>query len=264
MRIFTILSFFVAISQAQAMTKVAVIDTGIDPHDERFTGLICPGHVPWNFVYDAPLERDTNDHGTHVAGLIKEHAGNTSFCFLFYKYYSEVASGRENLHNLLKSMKTAVRDGANIVNISGGGDEFNEDEYLAIKSAPQVTFVVAAGNEKQDLDVPTQEYYPASYHLPNEVIVGALDAKGEEMYHSSNWGRHVQYWEIGENVRSTIPCRVTITGLACFAYMSGTSMATAVASGKLIAGTLKKHPAPKAPQCTSHSCGLKHVFVRHR
>ena len=202
--------------------RVAVIDSGLDLKDSRFTNYLCKsGHKD----FTGEGFKDFFVHGTHVAGLILQNAGDANYCLLIYKYYSIHASGKQNLSREISSIKYAIKNEATVVNFSGGGSEFSEEEYDLIRNNPQVTFVVAAGNEHQDLDVPGNEYYPASYGLTNIVLVGNLD-KDNRKSPSSNWGSHV-VWEIGSNVFSTLP-----NGRE--GYMSGTSMATAVRTGKLV------------------------------
>lgn len=223
-------SLAVAITAAEASDKiarVAVIDSGIDPRDPRFSHLICKGHVPWDFVKNAPLTEDQEGHGTHVAGLIKTYAGSARFCFLFYRFYSANLPGTANLANEVSAIRKASSEGATLVNISGGGEVFDEQEYLAIRDAQNIRFVLAAGNEGKDVE--RQAYYPASYSLPNITAVGALDHSCRVRLRYSNYGRKVKAWERGENQYSTLP-----NGRK--GYMSGTSQATAVHTGKVLAG----------------------------
>jgi subtilisin family serine protease len=204
--------------------KVAVLDTGLDLNDPRFNGILCPtGHK--SFVPGKNVS-DYHGHGTHVSGIIKKFAGNANYCLLIYKYYSESASSWDNLHHEIQALNEAIRNGAKIVNLSGGGPEFAEDEYLVIKNNPSVTFVVAAGNEHQNLNIPTNSYYPASYGLKNVIVVGNVD-RNNRRTDSSNYGSLVQKWEMGDNVKSYLPGNR-------MGYMTGTSQSTAVFSGKLV------------------------------
>src|SRR6185437_7872202 len=53
-----------------------------------------------------------------------------------------------------------------------------EGLYNAIKSAPDVLFICAAGNA--DSDSSLNEDMPSSFKLPNLLTVGAVDQAGEE------------------------------------------------------------------------------------
>jgi subtilisin family serine protease len=207
--------------------KVAVIDTGLDLTDPRFINHLCKtGHK--NFVDNETLD-DINYHGTHVAGLIEKYAGNANYCLLIYKYFSDNASGLLNLSREVLALQEAIKNGADIINFSGGGDEFSEEEALLIKYHPEITFVVAAGNDHHSLDIPGNEFYPASLFLPNEEVVAAVD-KNKKLIPETNYGKYVENKELGFHVLSLFPN-------GQMGYMTGSSQATAIFSGKLVAKT---------------------------
>jgi len=86
----------------------------------------------------------------------------------------------------------------------------------ALKSAPGILFVVAAGNS--DNNVAFDEFVPSSFQLPNMITVGAVDQAGEETSFSS-FGPMVNVHANGFEVESTIPGGRKIK-------FSGTSMAS--------------------------------------
>lgn len=215
------------LANGSAALKIAIVDTGLDLQDPRFAAHLCPtGHE----FFAGKTIKDEHGHGTHVAGLIQKYAGSGDYCFLIYKYYSDSQTGQQNLIAEIASINVAIRNGAKIINISGGGPEFTEQEYLAIKSHPEVRFVVAAGNEHRDIDVPSQEYYPASYWLPNETV--AENAENGKLAQSSNWSKKAVS-EDGENVLSTLPD-------GKYGRMTGTSQSTAIRTGKIVHELLKR------------------------
>ena len=204
--------------------KVAVIDTGLDLTDPRFTDHLCKtGH--YNFVNGESIN-DVNGHGTFVAGLIEKYAGNTNYCMVIYKYYNSQSSGIINMNREVQALQLAVKNKVRIVNFSGGGPSFSEQESLLIRFNPKTTFVVAAGNEGENLDLPGNTFYPASLFYSNEEIVGSIDSNGEKA-HTSNYGHMIKNKEIGEKVVSYLPNDKTGT-------MSGTSFSTAIFTGKLV------------------------------
>ena len=214
-------------SQASEPLKVAVVDTGLDLKDPRFQDHICPtGHKD----FTGTGLKDTHGHGTFVAGLIQKAAGDRNYCLLIFKYFSDKNSGSQNVANETLAIKESIEQGAKIVNVSGGGPMGNNYEYLFISSAPNVKFVVAAGNDGKNIDLPNQKFYPASYLLKNVIPVEAIDETGTRML-TSNWGKNVKVRELGDKVLSFLP-----NGKE--GYMSGTSMATATATGKLVAKML--------------------------
>ncbi len=229
------------LEQGSRSIKVAVIDTGLDSlhkdlvqnvwHDDSPDGQKAYG---WNFVADEANPRDEHGHGTHVAGIIGAIADPSAgiggvaqkVSIMAVKYYAEGAPGSVNLRNTVKAIEYAVRKGARIINYSGGGPEFSEEEYLAIKKAEAagVLFVAAAGNEHQDTDLVENYYYPSAYRLSNIISVAATDIQNN-LLKSSNWGKKkVDVAAPGENIYSTLPA-------GRYGYMSGTSQATAFVSG---------------------------------
>ncbi len=210
-------------SAAEPM-RVAVIDTGLDRTDARFQDKLCAqGH--YNFVDHEAATYDTDGHGTYIAALISKYAVNTSYCLVIYKFYSDRASSDTNALNAMLAIKLAIKDGANIVNMSFGGPEFQEQEYLAIKNAPGVIFVTAAGNAGKELKAP-YAFYPASYGLKNIVVVGASNGVGKPL-DSSNYGELVKVWEAGVGPLAAFPDGTIGT-------MVGTSISTAIYTGRLI------------------------------
>ena len=229
--------------------RVAVIDTGLDLTDPRFKGVLCPeGHED----FTGTSIKDSNGHGTHITGLIKEHAAGSNFCLIILKYYDETAPGAINLKREVAALRKAAELGVGIVNFSGGGPEFSEEEFLTIRDNPEITYVFAAGNENSNIDDVENYYYPASNRLPNIVVVGSVDEKGNKL-DSSNYGKRVTVVELG-TVRSTLP-KWKCNGKAdCEGVMTGTSQATAIHTGKLIKRgvghrlKVKKEPKPPGPQ----------------
>jgi thermitase len=233
--------------------KVAVIDTGVDATHPDLRPNIWrdeSGNYGWDFVTGKPNPKDDHGHGTIVAGIIgaivNPRTGVAGVAhhvsIMAAKYYSEANPGSVNLKNTVNAIRWAVANGANIINYSGGGPEFSQEEYLAIKEAEAkgVLFVAAAGNERQDTDVPENYYYPAAYKLTNIVVVTAMDINNK-LLRSSNWGQtKVDVAAPGENIYSTLPDRR-------YGYMTGTSQATAVVTGVAVL-ILSQNPSLKPAQ----------------
>lgn len=199
-------------------TRVAVLDTGLNLTDPRFTQHLCPtGHK--NFVLGETIN-DIVGHGTHVSGIIEQFADGANYCMLIYKYFSYHATGIQNVNREVQALNEAILNEADIVNFSGGGDEPNQEEYSVIKNNPRVVFVVAAGNDHKNLNYSDNTYFPASYWLKNEYVIGASDSS------SSNYGSKVLF-EPGYEVLSYLPNNQ-------LGRMSGSSMSTARFTGKLV------------------------------
>ena len=100
--------------------------------------------------------------------------------------------------------------------------------YKAIKSAPGILFICAAGNA--DSNSSFNQMMPSSFKLPNLLTVGAVDQAGDEASFTS-YGPTVQVDADGYEVESVVPGGAKLR-------MSGTSMAspnTVNLAAKLIA-----------------------------
>lgn len=215
--------------------RIAVIDTGFGFRDKGHSAKLCKyGHKDFTLdrqfstSYDTktPVPTDTNSHGTNVAGIIDEyaskgHTGADEYCLVILKYYSDQQTGDQNLLAEIKAIKYATNIKADIVNISGGGEWFDYEEYLTVEKYLDTRgkLVVAALNEHKNLDLQGNKAFPAMYDK-RIIIVGNKNIYGVKS-NSSNYGSVVTRWEVGENV--------TAYGIT----MTGTSQATAVATGKI-------------------------------
>ncbi|HET7329283.1 S8 family serine peptidase, partial [Dyella sp.] len=88
--------------------------------------------------------------------------------------------------------------------------------YDAIKSAPGILFICAAGNA--DSSSSFNEMMPSSFKLPNLLTVGAVDQAGDEASFTS-YGPTVRVDADGYQVESVVPGGAKLR-------MSGTSMAS--------------------------------------
>jgi thermitase len=256
------------ITRGSRNVVVAVIDTGIDPeHPDLKPNLWkAPGKHPhpvygWDFVNRSPNPSDPHGHGTHIAGIIGAIANPKSGTsgvapevqIMPIRYYSEMAPGAVNLANTIKALHYAIDNGARIINYSGGGPEYSEEEFQAMKKAEArgVLIVAAAGNEHNNTDEEDRRYYPAAYQLQglkNIITVASIDPE-DKILPSSNWGvRSVDIAAPGEGILSTIPG-------ARYGKMTGTSQATAFVSG-LAALILSKAPKLSPVQ-------VKEIIVRN-
>jgi hypothetical protein len=203
-------------------------------------------------------------HGTHVAGIAA--AGNPAVRLMGaritfdHRMIPDVPT-REQAERDAAAMRAAVKylqqNGARVVNMSWGGSPRSIEgafeangaggtpeerkktarEYHALSrvalteamsAAPEILFVVAAGNS--DSDAKFDETIPSGIDLPNVLTVGAVDQAGEETSFSS-FGKNVDVHANGFEVESTLP------GGERMKY-SGTSMAApnvANLAGKLLA-----------------------------
>jgi len=199
--------------------------------DDDKNGFIDDVHG-WNFVANNNDLRDEHGHGTHIAGIIGAEGGNgigisgvsPKVSLMILKYYDPKGNDLNNLVNTVKAIDYAVNQNCNIINYSGGGVAPSPEERAAIERANQkgILFVAAAGNERSNSDV--RKYYPADYGLPNILSVTAID-RFQNVLPSSNYGEQtVDIAAPGNDIISTLPN-------GQYGYMTGTSQATAFASG---------------------------------
>lgn len=213
--------------------RIAVLDTGFGFADKGHEAKLCRyGHKDFskdqkfvnNYQTVAPVPQDLNSHGTNIVGIIESYAkkNDINYCIVVLKYYSGAQNGYENTVAEIKALEYAANLKVDFINLSGGGPEFNEQERLYVKRFLDGggTFVAAAMNDGQNIDIPGNAVYPAMYD-DRIFVVGNLSPSGERSPFS-NYGAAVTRWEVGENV----------TGYGV--TLSGTSQATAVATGKLV------------------------------
>ena len=154
---------------------VAVIDTGVDlAHPDLAGGpsgeaRVAGGH---NFIDGGGPPTDTEGHGTRVAGIIAAGGNITGIApgarILAYKVSDHGESVSSEL--IVKAIRRAVEDGADIINISLGVNRTNSRIDSAVNDAIDggIFVVVAAGN-----DGPGPATIGSPGGNPNAVTVGA-------------------------------------------------------------------------------------------
>ena len=245
---------------------VAVIDTGVDythpdlagriwrnTREVAGNGLDDDGNgypddvVGWNFTSNTNDPRDDHYHGTLLAGIIAAGANNSTGIaglagpadvrIMPLKCFDSNASG--STASAVAAIDYAVRNGAQIINLSWGDREYSQALYDAVRRAVSVgcLVVAAAGNSGTDLDsVPV---YPASFSsganaLSGVISVTAID-EADRLISQSDFGRNsVDLAAPGSFIYSTRPG-------GSYGYAGGTSIAAAFVSGTA-ALVLAKNP----------------------
>jgi len=177
-------------------------------------------------------------HGTHVAGIAA--AGNPAARLLCARIsfshkmipeaptLEEAIRGAEAIQDAIDYFKA---QGVRAVNMSWGGDQSGIEAALeangigdnpeqrakiarvlfqieydalvdAMASAPDILFVMAAGNSDEDVEF--NKVIPSSIDLPNALVVGAVDQAGEETDFTS-FGKNIRAHANGFEVESYIP-----------------------------------------------------------
>ena len=223
---------------------VAVMDTGLDTShpdiaanlwtnsgekagnglDDDGNGYIDDVHG-YNFVDANSNIADSGYHGSHVAGTIAA-AGNNSLGVIgvAFKAHVMVLKVSNDGNTISSSAEISALQyaammksrGVNIVaiNASFGGGSSSTAESAAIKAAGDVgiVFCAAAGNSATNND--TTATYPASYRLPNMIVVAASD-QNDQLASFSNYGATtVDVAAPGTNIFSLYPTWLPATTAA--------------------------------------------------
>ncbi|TBR11404.1 MAG: peptidase S8 [Candidatus Nitrosotenuis sp.] len=154
--------------------KVAVIDTGVDYNHHDLLGFGPSGKVigGYDFVENDNSPIDTNGHGTEVAGIIAADGNLKGIAPAAKILAYRVSDTGEGVSSdlIVKAIRQAVTDGANVINISLGVNRTNEriDEAINYAVKNGVVVITAAGNSGPD---PRTIGSPGKD--PNTITVGA-------------------------------------------------------------------------------------------
>ena len=199
-----------AISRGDGAT-VAVVDSGVDlAHPDLAAGLL-PGY---DWVDDDSVPQDLNGHGTHVAGTVA--AAENGLGAVGVAPEAGViplrvlgANGAGWGSDVAAAFDWAGDRGVRIVNASLGSDRITTAERLAIREHPGTLYVVAAGNDGENVDA--TPHYPCAYTEANVLCVGATNSR-DEIASFSNYGANaVDLFAPGVDIASTYP-----TGLGSY------------------------------------------------
>jgi len=136
--------------------KIAIIDTGVDFNHPDLFGFGNDGKVigGYDFVDNDNLPMDTNGHGTEVAGIIAADGQLQGVApkskILAYRVSEDGESVSSDL--IIKAIKQAIIDDADVINISLGVNLTNKKIDNALNDAVKngIVVVSAAGNHGPD------------------------------------------------------------------------------------------------------------------
>jgi len=276
---------------------IALTDTGIDQtHPDLINNIYTnPGEIPNNGIDDDHngyiddvhgynVAEDNNDisdaqgHGTQMAGVIAAQMNNdlgiSGICqskimpVKFYKRYGPGPSQYSGtVADAARSLIYSIAAGASIINASWvtllDPDIVSDQAAQALADAVKATndagvlMVCIAGNEGYDLDF--SKIYPASYFLPNQIVVAASDFNdeiwrplGDPFVIQTGFGPHsVPIAAPGVAVLTTqargdcSACTQETDPLKWYTSASGTSVSAACVSG-VAALTKSKYPNDSA------------------
>jgi subtilisin family serine protease/subtilase family serine protease len=229
-----------AISRGSSNVTVAVIDSGVDYTHPDLAANYAGGD---DFVFADGDPMDDHGHGTHVAGTIAASMNNPTGMpaaaegvvgvapnarILAYKVCR--SDGTCDDFAIQQAIARAVADGANVINMSLGETEYSQSLNDAVQAAWNAGLVIVAGAGNDGTTVP---FYPAAFD--NVISVAAFD-EDHRRPSFSNYGSWVDISAPGNAILSTYrmaECGSSPTpgDTGCYAFNTGTSMATPHVSG---------------------------------
>jgi subtilisin family serine protease len=220
-------------------TRIAVLDTGIDPNNALLTSGSLGGI---SFVPGTASYNDDNGHGTHVTGILAARPGTASSGRPLYwsiapgaGHYSVKVldrAGNGPWNQIIQGLDWARNTGVDIISMSlGGAQQPPAPVASAVALASQgAVIIAAAGNNGPGNDTVT---WPARYR---EVIgVGAVD-RNRAIADFSSRGPADPNAYVEDNVECVAPGVDIYSnrlggGAQDLVTKSGTSMATPIVSG---------------------------------
>ena len=220
---------------------IAVIDTGVDLDHPEFTGRIVAGY---DFVDGDAIPEDIDGHGTHVAGTIAgRHDDNLGISgiapaanIMPIRVLDDNGEGWNS--DIVAGIRWAVNNGADVINLSLGGDRYTRSMAEALRFAAErgIVVVMAAGNDGEQ-----SPSYPGALAVDYGIAVGAVDHNQNLADFSNKAGSNTLDYVTAPGVRiySAAPG-------GGYALRSGTSMAAPHVAG--IAALLKSHDKSLTPE----------------
>ena len=223
-----------------AGATIAVIDTGIDLDHPEFSNRLVAGY---DFVDNDTDPDDIDGHGTHVAGTIAgrddDNTGISGVApaakIMPIRVLDNEGEGWNS--DIVAGIRWAVDNGADVINLSLGGDDYSRSMEQAIRYANErgSVVVMASGNEGKP-----SPNYPAAHAANYGIAVGAVDRNQNFADFSNQAGRNTLDYVTapGVSIYSAVPD-------GRYDYYSGTSMATPHVAG--LAALLKSHDKSLTP-----------------
>ena len=214
--------------------RIAIIDSGIDMEVKELSGKIKNEKN----IADISNYNDKK-HGTAVASIIaaessseKQVEGIAPDVSIVSIDVTNQEDGIVEVSDLAEGINEAISNGVDIINVSVGCTEDNENLKQAVENAinNNVIIIASAGNYTQD-----NILFPSKYD--GVLSVGSLNKKGEILYPKEVTDKKVLYFP-GEKIVAAI-------GNNKYSGCEGTSFSNAICTG-LVALLLEKKNDKKA------------------
>lgn len=208
---------------------IAVIDTGVDlKHPDLINKLYSDGY---DFVNDDDEADDDHGHGTHVAGIAAAETDNNEGiagvawnCKILPVKVMD-AQGEGYYSWMISGIDYAVQQGADVINLSLGGDVDSANLKNILKAAYEndIIVVASAGNDNNPV------LYPAAY---DEYCLAVAASDYDDLRPEwSNFGPEVDVAAPGVRILSCVPTWFWGPDSLPYAFSTGTSMAAPHAAG---------------------------------
>ncbi|MEJ5914094.1 S8 family serine peptidase [Pseudokineococcus sp. 1T1Z-3] len=204
--------------RANGTPVVAVVDSGVAAYHQDLRTVVLPGADMTSSGGDG--RRDSNGHGTHVAGIagaaIANGLGGEGLARLRVLPVKALgADGTGSTTAIARGVVWAADNGADVVNLSLGGPVRDDvlERAIAYAVSQDVVVVAAMGNEGSG----SPTYYPAAY--PDVLAVAAVGKDLRRAPYSST-GAHADLAAPGTAIVSTV-----VGDGDDYGAKSGTSMA---------------------------------------
>jgi len=213
---------------------IAILDTGVDmEHPDLINKIFSSGR---DFANEDSDATDDHGHGTHVAGIAaaetnnKEGIAGVAWNCKILPIKVIEADGEGYYSWIIEGIYWAVDNGADVINLSLGGDIADADLKAAVKYAfdENVVIIAAVGNDGGSV------LYPAAYD--DYCLAVAATDYNDLRTDWSNFGPEVDVAAPGERIMGPVPTwyPTQIWGdfeLPPYGYGGGTSAATPHVAG---------------------------------
>ncbi len=223
---------------------VAVMDTGVDGTHPDLQGQLVDGIEVRNMTpLPASANSDTDNHGTHCAGIIA--AKNDGKGVVGLAYNAKIMPvrifdpGFIGTVNYARGVVWAIQNGARVLSNSWGGAAYSQAIKAAVDYALAngVVVVASSGND-------TYALWRRPGSIAGVIAVAASDPRNKKASFSTE-GTWLSVAAPGVRVLSSVRSQTTQAGTGLpllYDYYDGTSMACPYVSA-LAALVLEKHPA---------------------
>jgi subtilisin len=255
--------------------KVGVVDTGAGPHE----ALKLDGGRNTT-TNESPMRyRDEDGHGSHVVGVIAAVAagwrrGEASAVGMYAYRIFEAGDAYASTFAIQAAIKQAAIDGCDLINLSIGDSMADESVRDAVEFAWSMgsVCVAATGNEgKGQVDYParyTQALAVSAIGLENSWPAGAYlewtlsSARGKQI--AGHQSFFAGFSNRGAKVALAAPGVAIVSTIFNdrWGVMSGTSMATPIATG-VLARRLAGSPVLSMPRDESRAAAIVQLALHH-